>query len=148
MSGAELVHASAVAMRRTDGWRAVVMRGPSGAGKSGLALTMIQQGWRLVGDDYVWIWTSGGALHVRGDPRIAGRLEARGVGLIAAPPLALARVALVLDPDDSPERLPAPRHAALAGGRAPCLALDYRDPATPAKIASCVSALSSRDALA
>jgi len=85
-AGPTLVHASVVAAWTSTGWRGVLIEGPSGAGKSSLALQLMAMGWRLVGDDYVQVWASGGRLHARGPDRIRGRIEARGLGLVEAPP--------------------------------------------------------------
>ena len=63
MSGRQPLHGT-VAARWTPGvgWRAVLITGEPGAGKSDLALRLIGRGWRLVGDDYVHLFASGGAL--------------------------------------------------------------------------------------
>ena len=47
------------------GWRGALIEGPSGAGKSDLALRALDAGFRLVADDRVVVWTSGGRLFGR-----------------------------------------------------------------------------------
>jgi serine kinase of HPr protein (carbohydrate metabolism regulator) len=121
------LHATAVARRGPGGWRGVLLRGPSGAGKSDLALRLIEGGWRLVGDDYVHVWASGGVLHACAPERIAGRIEARGLGLRSVLPLTLARIVLLVDcVRETPERLPEPAWEEIEGVRLPRLILDIR----------------------
>lgn len=100
---AQIIHASAVAF---DG-RAALILGASGAGKSTLALQLLALGAVLVGDDRVKIVPEGDQLFAEPAPNIAGMIEARGVGLLAAPVCARAAVQLVIDLDqEEPERLP------------------------------------------
>ena len=117
-----------------DGWRAALLRGPSGAGKSDLALRLTAGGWRLVGDDYVHVFASGGGLHVAPAERIAGLIEARGLGVVATGHLRLARVRLIVDcVQAAVERHPDPDQAEIAGVRVPRLSLDIR-PASAAAL--------------
>ncbi|HEV7353004.1 MAG TPA: serine kinase [Brevundimonas sp.] len=134
-AGPTLVHASVVAAWTSTGWRGVLIEGPSGAGKSSLALQLMAMGWRLVGDDYVQVWASGGRLHARGPDRIRGRIEARGLGLVEAPPLPLVPLALAVIADPAPERLPEPRVRALCGLEIPQLALRLDAPMTAGLVA-------------
>ncbi len=121
------IHATAVARAGRDGWRGVLLRGPSGAGKSDLALRLIAAGWRLVADDYADIWASGGALYASAPARIAGRIEARGLGIVDAPTLPLARIVLVVDCRQAPaERLPDPDRDSLCDVSLPRLDFDVR----------------------
>ena len=85
------LHATAVARATSAGWRAALLRGPSSAGKSDLALRLIGQGWRLVGDDYIEAWRSGGRLYVSASEPIAGLMEVRHLGVLGQPPLPSAR---------------------------------------------------------
>lgn len=118
------LHATAVARHGPGGWRAVLLRGPSGSGKSDLALRLIGRGWRLVGDDYVEAWASGGRLFATAAPNIAGLIEARGVGLRPCPPIVMARAVLLIDcVAAEPERLPELDREALDGVGIPRLAL-------------------------
>lgn len=138
-----IIHATAVAAMTSDGWRAVLLRGPSGSGKSDLALRLIGRGWRLVGDDYVEVWPSGGGLYVAPAPRIAGAIEARGLGILGSPYLALARVSLVFDCVTAPpERLPGPRLEAIATVDIGVRAVAALDASAPDKV---VAALEARD---
>ncbi|MBJ7447702.1 MAG: HPr kinase/phosphatase C-terminal domain-containing protein [Brevundimonas sp.] len=102
------VHATTVArFRPGSGWVGVMLTGPSGAGKSDLALRLISRGWRLVADDYTRVFASGGQLYGTAPTTIAGRIEARGVGIEDQPTLAQARLGLVVTlTADAVERLP------------------------------------------
>lgn len=90
------VHATTVALFRPgSGWTGIMLTGPSGAGKSDLALRLLARGWRLVADDYTHVFASGGHLYGTAPATIAGRIEARGVGILRQPTLAQARLGLV-----------------------------------------------------
>jgi serine kinase of HPr protein (carbohydrate metabolism regulator) len=126
------VHATAVARYGHSGWRAVLLTGPSGAGKSALALRLIGLGWRLVADDYCEVWASGGAVWAKAPTRIAGRIEARGLGIIPSPERPIARIALVVRCGHEPvERLPLPETTTVCGLALPRIVLDTRHVSAP-----------------
>jgi serine kinase of HPr protein (carbohydrate metabolism regulator) len=137
-----ILHATAVARATAEGWRGVLLRGPSGAGKSDLALRLIEHGWRLVGDDYVEVWGSGGGLFAAPAPRIAGVMEARGVGLIGAASLSLARLDLIVDCEPPSDRMPEPDAERIDGVSVARLSLAALEASTPWKI---IAALHARD---
>lgn len=111
------IHASAVAL---DPARGVLILGPSGAGKSALALELMALGAWLVADDRVDLRVLDGALIASAPEAIAGRIEARGIGILAAEPLASARIALAVDlSQDEAERLPPARKIEIAGVAVP-----------------------------
>ena len=83
------LHASAVAL---DPLRGVLIKGGSGAGKSTLALQLMALGAHLVADDRVDLSVETGHLVARAPASIAGRIEARGVGLLRAEALGQARI--------------------------------------------------------
>jgi serine kinase of HPr protein (carbohydrate metabolism regulator) len=121
------IHATTVAVRDRGAWKAVMLLGPSGAGKSDLALRLIGRGWRLVSDDYTLIWPSGETLHATAPTAIAGRIEARGVGIVSSRTRPVARVVLaVACVPEAVERLPEPQTRRFAGVDLPLLALDPR----------------------
>ncbi len=103
------VHASAVAIKEAG----VLIRGASGSGKSCLALALIAATHaagafsRLIGDDRIKLENRHGRLIARGHPRILGRIEQRGVGILRLPFLSAAVIRLVIHlvPDGE-----APRH--------------------------------------
>ena len=129
--GPLLVHASCVALGSGAG---VLILGASGRGKSTLALHLMEGGAQLVGDDRIILWREGAALYARAPAPIAGLIEARGLGLLRAPALRLARVVLAIDADaPEPARLPDPRQLSLCGVALPCLDLS-RGPTFPAAV--------------
>jgi serine kinase of HPr protein (carbohydrate metabolism regulator) len=123
----ETLHADAVARWTSAGWRGVLITGASGAGKSDLALKLIGRGWRLVSDDYSHVWVSGGAAWATAPERIAGLIEARGLGILAVPARLTARIGLVVAcVEGSVERLPEPAAQRIAGLEVRTLSLDPR----------------------
>ena len=89
--------------------RGILILGASGSGKSQLALELIGRGAALVADDQVELVRRGVALVARAPARIAGMIEARGFGILRAPAVPEAPVALVVDLDrPAPARMPHP----------------------------------------
>ncbi|CAN5193390.1 HPr kinase/phosphorylase [soil metagenome] len=135
-SSASPIHATAVACRIEGQWRGVLLTGPSGAGKSDLALRLIGEGWRLVADDYTEVWASAGAVFATAPVRIAGRIEARGVGIVDSAPRWISRIALVVAcAQTPPERMPEPATSHIAGLDLPRLDLDTRPASATATLA-------------
>lgn len=107
------LHATAVAL---DAARGVLILGRSGAGKSALGLELMALGAQLVSDDRVGVARRDGALWASAPAAIRGRIEARGIGLLEAPPLDTARLVLVVDLDrPEPDRLPPHRVTEILG---------------------------------
>ena len=100
-----ILHAGLMAIYENRRWRGVLISGPSGTGKSDLALRMIEAGWRLVADDRTLVWTSGGELFGRAPEPLAGKIEARGLGVVSEPALPYCAIHLSVA-DGVPERLP------------------------------------------
>jgi len=98
----ETLHVSCVAI---DG-RAVLIEGESGAGKSDLALRLIDRGASLVSDDYTLLQREGNLLVASPPGTIAGRIEVRGLGIIAMDHAERVPVALLVKLTDAPERMP------------------------------------------
>lgn len=126
---ARQIHATAIAL---DG-RAALLLGAPGAGKSDLALRCILQGaWidgrhcaaSLVADDQVIVEASGGGLVARAPESIAGRMEVRGLGIMAMPSVPAAEIGLAVElvASTAIERLPAADATwPLLGARVPLL---------------------------
>ena len=113
-----LVHATTVAVDR----RAVLIFGPSGSGKSSLALQLMAAGAVLVSDDQTLLSRREDQLWAAPPAALTGRIEARGIGLLAAPFLQGARVALAVDlAQTEAARLPPERWIEHFGVTVPCL---------------------------
>jgi HPr kinase/phosphorylase len=102
------VHGSAVALAG----RGVLILGASGAGKSALALRLIGRGAALVADDRVVLERRGAALVARAPEPLAGMIEARGLGILRAPAVPEAPLALAVDLDATPAAR-MPHHATI-----------------------------------
>ncbi|SMH48334.1 HPr kinase/phosphorylase [Maritimibacter sp. HL-12] len=101
----ETRHATTVAI---DG-AGVMLTGPSGSGKSGLALVLMAHGADLVADDRTTIELREGWPWALAPERLAGVIEARGVGLICAPFRPAVPLRLVVDMGETnAARLPDP----------------------------------------
>jgi serine kinase of HPr protein (carbohydrate metabolism regulator) len=135
-----LVHATCGALRpRGRSWRAVLLRGPSGAGKSDLALRLIEAGARLVADDQTALVRRGNSVIASVPARIAGLIEARGVGIVKLARdqlVARAPLALLVDlaPPEHIERLPEAARERLLGLDLPVLMLAPFEASASAKL--------------
>jgi serine kinase of HPr protein (carbohydrate metabolism regulator) len=136
------VHATVVAVRMRQAWRGVLIQGRSGVGKSDLALRLMHDGWRLIGDDWVHVWACAGGLYAAAPPSIAGRMEVRGLGITTWPFLPLTRIALSLHLTHEPvERLPSAAEDVFDGVAVPRLVLDPRPASAPRVVAAALDAL-------
>lgn len=127
----ETIHASAVAI----GGRAVLIGGLSGKGKSDLALRLLDRGASLVSDDYSFVRRQGEQLIVSAPATIIGKIEIRGVGLAEFPAESDVPVALFVDLDVTPERLPERGESrTFAGIPIPVVALSALEPSAPIKV--------------
>lgn len=127
----ETIHASTVAI---DG-KAVLIGGPSSSGKSDLALRLIDRGAELVSDDYTIVRRTGAGLVASAPATIAGKMEVRGLGIVEMATAAEAPVALYVELDASPQRLPEPGETrTLAGIAVPVVALNGHECSAPIKV--------------
>ena len=132
------VHATCVEI----GTAAALLRGPPGSGKSDLALRMIEQGARLVSDDYVEVSARDRRLYASPPAELAGRLEVRGVGVVRLNHVRRARVGLVVDlVPQVAERLPMPHSIELEGILLPLHALAAFEGSATAKLRLLMRAL-------
>jgi serine kinase of HPr protein (carbohydrate metabolism regulator) len=134
----DILHASCVVI---DG-RAVLLAGRSGSGKSDLALRLIDRGARLLCDDYTQVTRRrDGRLFATPTPRIAGKIEVRGVGIIEMPHDTEAEIALYCDLETPVERLPVPATRRLVGVEVPLAAVAPLEASAPIKVELLVKAL-------
>ena len=121
----------------------VLLRGAEGSGKSDLGLRLIDGGARLVADDRVDLSPGDGGLWASAPATLAGRLEVRGVGIMAVPAVAAVRLGLVCDlmPAARIERIPPRDTAELDGVSLPRLAVAPFQASTPAKVRLAARAL-------
>jgi serine kinase of HPr protein (carbohydrate metabolism regulator) len=150
MSDTILLHGTCVAV----GDCGVLLLGPPGAGKSDLALRLIDQEGagtsgqrrkaRLVADDQVAICRNGEILLASAPERLAGRLEVRGIGIVAVPVVesVALRLAVRLAAAASIERLPdvAMRHEIL-GLALQAVAIDAASPSAAARVRAAIDHL-------
>ena len=100
-----LIHATTIQL----GLSGVMLLGESGVGKSDLALRLIAEGALLVADDQTQIALIDGCLIATAPKTIAGRIEARGIGILPVPQIEAATVRLAVQLTRSPiERMPEP----------------------------------------
>jgi len=126
------VHGTCVAI---DG-DAVLLRGEPGSGKSDLALRLIDGGARLVADDQTELVRRGAAVVAAAPAAIAGRIEVRGVGILACSSIASAPLRLVVDlvAAGNVERLPEAQSCVYLDRPIALLRLAPFEASTPAKI--------------
>jgi len=106
------------------GGRGVLLRGESGRGKSDLALRLIDRGAVLVSDDPDRRRREGGHLLASAPATIGGKIEMRGVGIVAVPAASDIPICLVADLDAAPERLPpGPDETTVVGTIVPVMAV-------------------------
>lgn len=140
------IHATLVAIDRDDGAAlGALFLGPPGSGKSDLALRLIHDGAQLVADDQVDVSFAHGGLWGAVPEKIAGLIEARGIGLLRLPFLPGVRIAAVFDltPGAAGERMPEkrwyqpPQTFRARGGalRIPLFGLNGLEPSAPARVA-------------
>ncbi|WP_242139106.1 HPr kinase/phosphatase C-terminal domain-containing protein [Sphingomonas sp. TREG-RG-20F-R18-01] len=127
---AMLVHATTVAI---DG-AAILLLGPSGSGKSDLALRLIDRGAVLVSDDYTVLARGDDRLLATAPATISGKIEVRGLGIIAVERTSDVPVVLAVRLDRPVERMPVPTTADYDGIAIPEIAIDPFELSAPIKV--------------
>ena len=130
LPSSDRLHATTVAI---DGL-AVMIEGASGSGKSDLALRLIDRGAVLVSDDQTLVVRSGTTLLARAPTTIAGRIEVRGIGILAMPHVEDVPVALLVRVDGAVERMPERRARRIAGIDVRQFAVDPFHASAPIKV--------------
>ena len=116
--GPQVVHATSVAFRD----RGALIRGASGSGKSSLALQLIALGASLIADDRTIVHGAFDGVSLLAPDALKGKIEARGVGILAAPTTSCAKLTLIVEMDQIEEyRLPEWRTASFLGHSVPVL---------------------------
>ncbi len=124
------LHATTVAINGV----AVMIEGASGSGKSDLALRLIDRGATLVSDDQTLVVRSGDILLARAPATIAGRIEVRGIGILAMPHVENIPVGLFVRLDDVIDRMPERRLRTIAGIDIRQVAVDPFHASAPIKV--------------
>lgn len=127
----ETLHATCVAI----GGRAVLIEGLSGSGKSDLALRLIDRGATLVSDDYTVVQRIDDRLIASAPATIAGRIEVRGLGIVAMPHVDDQPVALIVGLGEPVARLPEEGLSrSIAGVAVPRVTLAGTEASAPIKV--------------
>ena len=137
-----LLHGSCVALADAG----LLLLAPPGGGKSDLALRLIGRGAALVTDDQVALTRDGDSLRAAPPAALAGRMEVRGLGLLAGLPWREASLALVVElvpPSDVP-RLPRPAGWSALGIELPLIRIDGRATSAPDVLIQAVAVLDGR----
>jgi HPr Serine kinase C-terminal domain len=135
------LHATCVALPFPEGYVGVLLIGAPGSGKSDLALRLIDAGARLVADDSVILDARGRRLLARAPQTIAGRMEVRGLGVVAVPFLEEVEVRLEIALGGAVPRLPDPGFSVRCGVKLMRLVLAPFEASAPAKIRLALKAL-------
>ncbi|HLL59131.1 MAG TPA: HPr kinase/phosphatase C-terminal domain-containing protein [Allosphingosinicella sp.] len=134
----ETLHASSIALNG----QAVLLSGRSGSGKSDLALRMIDRGATLISDDYTILRRVQGKLLASAPLNLKGKLEVRGLGILAFESVADLPVTLFVNLDRPVERMPeAPESVYIAGVAVPSVALSGLEASAPVKLEVALSLL-------
>ena len=126
------VHGTCVAIEGIG----VLIRGEPGCGKSDLALRLIDEGARLIADDQVELVPKQDALFAAAPPSIAGRMEVRGLGIVAVPCIASVALGLVVElvSPKTIERMPMASAWEHEGIRIPLIRLTSFEASATAKV--------------
>jgi HPr kinase/phosphorylase len=127
-----LVHATTVDIAGLG----VLILGASGAGKSDFALRLAGEGALLVADDQTIVEVRGGELWASAPTTIGGLIEARAIGIVPAAIKGATRLALAVQPEARPERMPERSAWSLPGHgmEIPLLKLNLFEASAPAKL--------------
>lgn len=129
--------------------KAVLILGEPGSGKSSLALRLIDHGAELIADDLVELTREGNRIMAvfptDAPPDLKGRIEARGIGIVAVPAVdSSVELALVVHatPPERVPRMPETEYSQWLDIDIPCLHLTLTEAATPTKVRLALGAIS------
>ena len=139
-------HAGLLARRLGGDWLGALIEGPSGSGKSDLALRAMDAGWSLVADDRTLLWACEGRLYGRAPDTLAGLVEVRGLGVLAARRRVYAEIRLAVRcvAAEAVERLPDTETLALLGVDLSLVRLAALEASAPAKLSRAMTHLGVR----
>ena len=136
-----LVHATTVQIAG----HGVLILGDSGSGKSDLALRLIGEGAFLVSDDQTRLTIRENRLIANAPAAIAGRVEARGIGILCAPQVESAVLRLAVQLSPAIERMPEAASWSLPGvagaPQVPLIALSPFEPSAAVKLRIALNAV-------
>ena len=134
----EQIHATCVDVEGVG----VLFLGAPGNGKSDLALRLIDGGARLVADDRVDLTLEDGCVIASAPPKLAGRIEVRGIGILEIKALKKSPVGLAVDlvHPDHVERVPEPATIDLLGVLVALVRLAPFEASAPAKVRAALKA--------
>jgi len=114
----------------------VLFRGSAGSGKSDLALRLIDDGARLIADDYTELSLEKTTLMARAPEAIRDLLEVRGVGVLKIGSALQVELGVVIDlvTSEQVERLPEDESIDLLGVRVAHFNLAPLEASSPAKV--------------
>jgi HPr kinase/phosphorylase len=126
------VHATSIAVRGAG----ILLRGPSGSGKSDLALRLIDEGAVLVADDQTELRLIDDCVRLAAPASIAGKIEVRGLGILALACATSAPLCVVVDlvAVEAVERYPETRTCSYFGREFPLFALAPFEVSVTAKL--------------
>lgn len=108
----KLVHANCISING----RGVLILGPSGSGKSSLSLKLIGLGGQLVADDKTILKRKKKSVLASCPTAIRGQIEARGMGILQMPTIAVVKLLLAVDlGTQTDERLPTHENYSIFG---------------------------------
>ena len=114
-----LNHASCVSVQNNG----LLILGASGQGKSALALSLMALGGDLVGDDQVELSHENGIIIAKPAPNLAGKIEARYLGILTVDYVQSAQLRLVVDLSRKPDgRLPSASFTTVFNKKLPLVA--------------------------
>lgn len=114
----------------------VLIRGPTGCGKSDLALRLIDEGAKLISDDYTEISNENFILVAKAPKNIRGLLEIRGIGVVKIKSNYRVKLSAIINlvKVDQIERMPEERKVNLCDVNIPVFFLNAYEASSVAKV--------------